>query len=151
MRNILYRGIASGNICRGGPNCRLDAYYPDDLTLPILEFFLFDRFHVTIIVGDINEHIPYLRGIRDTSNADAIDCWFLDGFTPAKNPDMWSDVVFQAMGDNSREGARFATFTAAGFVKRGLIKAGFDVQKVKGFGRKRDMLVGTYVGLRDAD
>lgn len=128
----------------------MDAYYPDDLDIPFMDFHLFDRFHVTIMVGDINALIPYLPYVPHVYEADAIDCWYLDGFTPAKNPDMWSDTVFQAMGKNSRKGARFATFTAAGFVKRGLMNAGFDVQKAKGFGRKRDMLVGHYMGGDDA-
>lgn len=72
-----------------------------------------------------------------------VDCWFLDGFRPASNPDMWSEIVFDNMARMSEKGASFATFTAAGFVKRGLAAAGFDVKKIQGYGRKRDMLVGT--------
>ncbi len=71
-----------------------------------------------------------------------VDIWFLDGFSPAKNPDMWQDAVFDAMRDKSAIDARFATFTAAGFVKRALQRAGFVVEKVRGFGRKREMLRG---------
>ena len=71
-----------------------------------------------------------------------VDCWFLDGFRPASNPDMWSETVFANMARLSRDGASFATFTAAGFVRRGLAAAGFDVRKVPGYGRKREMCVG---------
>jgi len=74
-----------------------------------------------------------------------VDAWFLDGFAPSKNPDMWQQSVFNAMVDISRCNATLATFTAAGFVRRGLIEAGFSMQKAKGFGRKREMLVGTLV------
>ncbi len=73
-----------------------------------------------------------------------VDCWFLDGFRPASNPDMWSDEVFAQMTRLSRAGTTFATFTSAGFVRRGLSAAGFDVRKVRGFGRKREMSVGTF-------
>ena len=69
-----------------------------------------------------------------------IDAWFLDGFTPAKNPDMWSDALFKAMAQLSHRKTTVATFTAAGFVRRGLIDAGFDMVKSAGFGRKRQML-----------
>ena len=65
------------------------------------------------------------------------DAWFLDGFSPAKNPAMWSETVMGHVGRLSAGGARVGTFTAAGFVRAGLAKAGFEVCKVEGFGRKR--------------
>ena len=91
---------------------------------------------LTLIFDDINEAIPTLDA--------AVDCWFLDGFTPSKNPDMWSDTVFENMARLSIKNATYATFTAAGFVRRGLENAGFSVQKTDGFGKKRDMVVGLY-------
>ncbi len=71
------------------------------------------------------------------------DAWFLDGFAPAKNPDLWSTDVCKQIARHSHGGTTFATFTAASAVRRGLIKAGFNVQKTKGFGRKRERLIGT--------
>ncbi|WP_461482623.1 FAD-dependent 5-carboxymethylaminomethyl-2-thiouridine(34) oxidoreductase MnmC1, partial [Porticoccus sp.] len=71
-----------------------------------------------------------------------IDAWFLDGFAPAKNPAMWNDELFRAIADLSDAGTSFSTFTAAGTVRRGLQAIGFEVQKVPGFGHKRDMLCG---------
>ncbi len=68
--------------------------------------------------------------------------WFLDGFAPAKNPDMWTQNLFNAMARLARPGSTLATFTSAGFVRRGLQDAGFTMQKRKGFGRKREMLCG---------
>ena len=95
---------------------------------------------LTLIIGDVNEEMP---------KTDAcVDCWFLDGFTPAKNPEMWTDVVFQNMARMSKPGATLATFTAAGDVRRGLNAAGFMVEKRDGFGRKRDMVAGRYPGER---
>lgn len=73
-----------------------------------------------------------------------IDCWFLDGFNPAKNQAMWSDKVFEEVARLSNQHATFATFTAAGFVKRGLLAVGFEVSKEKGFGRKRERLTGRF-------
>lgn len=88
--------------------------------------------------GDVNTLLPELD---DTQNHQ-VDAWFLDGFAPSKNPDMWTDNLFQAMARLCRKEGTFATFTAAGFVRRGLQQAGFQVSKIKGFGQKREMLIG---------
>ena len=69
-----------------------------------------------------------------------IDVWFLDGFSPAKNPDMWSPDIMQKLASLSASGAKLGTFTVAGNVRQGLIDAGFKVEKKKGFGRKRHRL-----------
>lgn len=84
--------------------------------------------------GDAAERLALLDG--------RVDAWFLDGFAPAKNPQMWQPELFAAMAARSRPGATFATFTCAGVVKRGLAAAGFGWRKVPGFGRKREMLAG---------
>lgn len=88
--------------------------------------------------GDINE----LTHELDDSLNQQVDAWFLDGFAPAKNPDMWTPTLFSAMARLARPGGTLATFTSAGFVRRGLQDAGFTMRKCKGFGRKREMLVG---------
>ena len=114
--------------------------YP--MTIPGFHRIKFDDGTLlTLVFDDVNEAMPRLEA--------KVDCWFLDGFRPASNPDMWSDGVFENMARLSREGTSFATFTAAGFVKRGLQAAGFGVEKIAGFGRKREMLVGRYVGKHD--
>ncbi len=71
------------------------------------------------------------------------DCWYLDGFAPAKNPDMWQPEVLRRIGNLSKPHTLLATFTAAGDVRRNLMAAGFEVTKRKGFGRKREMLCAT--------
>lgn len=68
------------------------------------------------------------------------DAWFLDGFSPAKNPAMWGAKIMQAVYGHSAPGAMIGTFTVAGFVRDGLSAAGFTVSKTDGFGRKRHRL-----------
>ena len=88
--------------------------------------------------GDVHE------GLADLNVA--VDAWYLDGFAPAKNPDMWTEPLFEQMARLSAPEATFATFTAAGVVRRGLQGVGFTVEKVPGFGRKREMLRGRWNG-----
>ncbi len=73
-----------------------------------------------------------------------VDSWYLDGFSPAKNADMWSEKLFAKLAQNSHQGTTCSTYTAAGFVKRNLLKAGFTVNKVKGYGKKREMLIASF-------
>ncbi len=68
------------------------------------------------------------------------DAWFLDGFSPALNPAMWRDEVLRLVAARSAPGARAATFTVAGAVRRGLQSAGFSVERLPGYGRKRQRL-----------
>jgi tRNA 5-methylaminomethyl-2-thiouridine biosynthesis bifunctional protein len=75
------------------------------------------------------------------------DAWFLDGFAPAANPEMWSDAVLERVAARSAPGARAATFTVAGAVRRGLVAAGFEVAKRPGFGRKRERLEAVLPGI----
>ncbi|PVZ85543.1 bifunctional tRNA (5-methylaminomethyl-2-thiouridine)(34)-methyltransferase MnmD/FAD-dependent 5-carboxymethylaminomethyl-2-thiouridine(34) oxidoreductase MnmC [Serratia sp. S1B] len=96
------------------------------------------RITLDLWFGDINDLLPQL----DSSMNGQIDAWFLDGFAPSKNPDMWSDALFAAMARFARPEGSFATFTAAGFVRRALQQAGFNVTRCKGFGQKREMLTG---------
>jgi tRNA 5-methylaminomethyl-2-thiouridine biosynthesis bifunctional protein len=74
------------------------------------------------------------------------DAWFLDGFSPALNPQMWRDEVLALVGARSAPGARAATFTVAGGVRRGLEAAGFEVARQPGFGRKRQRLEASRAG-----
>ncbi|MES2984426.1 MAG: bifunctional tRNA (5-methylaminomethyl-2-thiouridine)(34)-methyltransferase MnmD/FAD-dependent 5-carboxymethylaminomethyl-2-thiouridine(34) oxidoreductase MnmC [Pseudomonadota bacterium] len=108
------------------------AAYP--LRLPGIHRIHLPRVALTLCFGDVEALLPQLD-----MQADA---WFLDGFTPAKNPAMWTETVMAQLARLSAPGATVATFTAAGSVKRGLMQAGFAMRKVDGFGHKRDMLVG---------
>ncbi|MBQ4836904.1 bifunctional tRNA (5-methylaminomethyl-2-thiouridine)(34)-methyltransferase MnmD/FAD-dependent 5-carboxymethylaminomethyl-2-thiouridine(34) oxidoreductase MnmC [Pseudoalteromonas luteoviolacea] len=91
--------------------------------------------------GDVQNSLPQIAYQRKG----IVDAWYLDGFAPSKNPDMWQQTLFDSMAHLSQENATFATFTAAGFVRRGLQSAGFECKKVKGYGRKREMVVGTLI------
>ena len=74
--------------------------------------------------------------------AGAADAWFLDGFSPAKNPELWSPDLMREVARHTAPGGSFATYTAAGHVRRALAEAGFSVNRAPGFGRKRHMSVG---------
>lgn len=84
--------------------------------------------------GDVRQTLS-----RSTLHADA---WFLDGFAPARNPEMWGEDLLHTVARRTSPGGTFATYTAAGHVRRTLQAAGFEVRKVPGYGTKRDMLVG---------
>ncbi len=76
--------------------------------------------------------------------AQKADAWFLDGFAPAKNAEMWSKEVFEHIARLSKADTTFATFTSAGAVRRGLQNVGFECRKCVGFGKKREMLNGIF-------
>ncbi|MDI1362456.1 tRNA (5-methylaminomethyl-2-thiouridine)(34)-methyltransferase MnmD [Methylotenera sp.] len=97
-----------------------------------------NRVQLSLLIGDATACFS-----KVTSQVDA---WFLDGFAPAKNPDMWQIELFQQMARLSNATTTFATFTSAGDVRRGLTNIGFNVRKRIGFGKKREMLVGNFVG-----
>ena len=92
------------------------------------------RVQLTLWFGEAASGFAQLNG--------QVDAWFLDGFAPSKNPAMWSPELFQHIRRLSHQGTSFATFTAAGIVRRGLQGVGFNVRKVKAFGKKREMAIG---------
>ena len=96
------------------------------------------RITLDLWFGDVTTLLPAC----DTSMNQQVDAWFLDGFAPSKNPDMWTPDLFNAMAKMTRPQGTFATFTVAGVVRRGLQDAGFEIEKVPGFGEKRHMLSG---------
>jgi len=102
--------------------------------LGVHRLWLDERITLDLHFGDAVERLSRLEG--------GVDAWFLDGFSPSKNPQMWSPELFAAMAGVSRPTATFATFTAAGFVRRGLRAAGFVWRKVPGHGMKREMICG---------
>ena len=89
-------------------------------------------------LGDVSESLPQLGDYMN----EHIDAWFLDGFAPSKNPEMWNDDLYNLMFRFTKPNGSFATFTAASAVRKGLESAGFKVTKRKGFGKKRECLSG---------
>ena len=100
--------------------------------------FHFDETTLDLWFGDVAENLPQLGDYMN----DKIDAWFLDGFAPSKNPDMWNEQLYQQMFRFTKPQGTFATFTAASAVRKGLENAGFDITKRKGFGKKRECLSG---------
>ena len=90
---------------------------------------------VEIIIGEARATLPAWVG--------RADAWFLDGFSPAKNPELWSADLMTEVGRHTAKAGTFATYTAAGHVRRALADAGFAVERRTGHGRKRHMSVGT--------
>lgn len=103
----------------------------------------FDDVILDIWLGDA---LQTFQSLYEQSNwhKPYVDAWFLDGFSPSKNNQMWSNELFHAIANLSKKGTTLATFTSAGHVRRRLMAHGAIVQKVKGFGHKRDMLVATF-------
>ncbi len=101
------------------------------------------RFHfaettLDLWFGDLIDNLPQLGDYM----CNKIDAWFLDGFSPSKNPQMWNDTLYRHMYRYSKEQGTFATFTAASTVRKGLEQVGFEVKKRKGYGKKRECLQG---------
>lgn len=89
---------------------------------------------LTLIVGDARETLRDWPG--------KADAWFLDGFAPARNPELWEPPLLAEVAAHTVPGGTFATYTAAGGVRRALAAAGFVVERRPGYGRKRHMTVG---------
>lgn len=97
--------------------------------------FANSRVLLTLAVGDADAMLGELSG--------HCDAWFLDGFAPAKNPEMWTARLLGAIGAHSSAGASVATYSVAAAAREGLQAAGFRIDKAPGFGSKREMLVGS--------
>lgn len=84
-----------------------------------------------IVIGDARETLPRWGG--------RADAWFLDGFAPARNPELWSEALMAEVARHTVPGGTAATYTAAGHVRRALEAAGFTVERRPGHGRKKHM------------
>lgn len=93
-----------------------------------------DGLELEIVLGDAGETLPTWQG--------RADAWFLDGFSPAKNPDLWTDDLMADVARHTAPGGTFATYSAAGGIRRALAAAGFTVERRAGFGTKRHMTAG---------
>ena len=95
--------------------------------------FVADGLHLEIVLGDARDTLARWGG--------AADAWFLDGFSPARNPELWTPDLLRQVARHTRPEGTAATFSAAKVVRAGLADAGFIVERVSGFGRKRHMTV----------
>lgn len=96
------------------------------------------RVTLTLLIGDALEQLPQLDA--------RIDAWFLDGFAPAKNPDMWTAELFAELARLAAPGASISTFTSTGWVRRLLNAAGFKMKRTPGIGHKWEILRGEFLG-----
>lgn len=96
------------------------------------------RIILTLLIGDALELFGQLDG--------QIDAWFLDGFAPAKNPDMWTPELFAELARLSHAHTTLGTFTSTGYVRRRLNDAGFKMKRVPGLGKKWEVLKGVFIG-----
>ncbi|WP_352309563.1 tRNA (5-methylaminomethyl-2-thiouridine)(34)-methyltransferase MnmD [Psychrobacter sp. W2-37-MNA-CIBAN-0211] len=117
----------------------LTAYPPLIAGCHRLNFFE-DNLTVDIWLGDAAESLAKLANNAASFHAPYVDAWFLDGFAPSCNSTLWTDSIFAQMQRLSRPTTTAATYSCAGIVKRGLQNCGFQIKKVKGFGRKNEML-----------
>lgn len=99
-----------------------------------VEIELEPRMRLTVVCG------AALDSLR--AEEDPFDAWYLDGFAPSRNPDMWSAELMGEVYRLTTPGGRFGTYAAAGFVRRNLLGAGFAVERRPGFAGKREMLCG---------
>ena len=90
-----------------------------------------------VITGDISNTLTEFNS--------KVDCWYLDGFAPSKNPEMWTDHILKLVALRTKHGGSFSTYTAAGHVRRSLELLGFEVIRQKGFSKKRHMIRGTKI------
>ena len=97
------------------------------------------RVTLTLLIGDALEQLPQLDA--------QIDAWFLDGFAPAKNPDMWTPELFAQLARLAAPDATISTFTSTGWVRRSLNEAGFKMRRTPGIGHKWEILRGHFVGV----
>jgi len=117
----------------------LQAEYPP--LFPGFHRLLFDggRIMLTLLLGEVQSLLDELEATADA--------FFLDGFSPSRNPQMWTPGVFAALRRLAVPGTTAATYSVAGTVRAGLTQAGFAVERQPGFGHKREMLVARVPGL----
>ncbi|MBO9489042.1 bifunctional tRNA (5-methylaminomethyl-2-thiouridine)(34)-methyltransferase MnmD/FAD-dependent 5-carboxymethylaminomethyl-2-thiouridine(34) oxidoreductase MnmC [Endozoicomonas sp. G2_1] len=101
---------------------------------------------LTVLLGDASEVLSELapKVHARAPQQKIVDAWFLDGFSPAKNPEMWSDALFGQIGRLTKPQGTISTFTVAGFVRRGLQDVGFRLAKQPSQGKKKEILTGVF-------
>lgn len=119
----------------------LTAAWPDDASTGVA--LDFGDVRLTVVAGDALASIRAWEG--------RADAWFLDGFAPSRNPDMWSLDLMLAIAARTAAGGSFATYTSAGWVRRNLSAAGFVVEKCAGHAGKREMCRGKLADAGESD
>ena len=143
LREIHHSWSQFGDLSR-----QLMDQYPDPLKGIHLITLAEGRIQLYLMFGEANQLLQQIAESPDpvlaNYNKQPVDAWFLDGFAPTKNPELWRDDIFTTLASLSGPDTTFATFTAASQVRKGLANAGFNIQKIPGFGRKRESLAGQF-------
>ncbi|MBE7437184.1 MAG: bifunctional tRNA (5-methylaminomethyl-2-thiouridine)(34)-methyltransferase MnmD/FAD-dependent 5-carboxymethylaminomethyl-2-thiouridine(34) oxidoreductase MnmC [Spirochaetales bacterium] len=105
-------------------------------------FFLQKGVTLTLLLGDARHLLPQLQTIVSGARFDA---FYLDGFAPDRNPELWNEAIYLELSRLGKKGSTLSTFTVAGQVRRGLVEAGFHVEKRPGAGRKKEFLFASLV------
>ena len=114
----------------------LELNYPRNIQ-GVQKISLFDgRIILNLIIGEIDSTQEYIKLM------DKVDAWYLDGFSPSKNPDLWSKKLFKCIHKSCHEKTTFSTYTSSGLVKNNLTESGFNHNREEGFSEKRHMLKG---------
>lgn len=98
-----------------------------------------ERFSLDLWLGDAHDVFPIIPSTAP------VNAWFLDGFAPSCNPDMWEEQVLSNIIRLSDYGTTYASFSVAGVLKRGLRQYGIKITRPRGFGHKREMLKGIWL------
>jgi tRNA 5-methylaminomethyl-2-thiouridine biosynthesis bifunctional protein len=122
---------------------RLLKVYPDH-TAGLHRLILDDTITLDLHYGDACEELS----TRHTADTTKVDAWFLDGFSPKLNPQMWQTSLIRQIALNSKSGTSLSSYSVAGSVRSALSKCGFEVEKKPGFGGKRHMLTARFAGNR---
>lgn len=120
----------------------LVSQYPENPSVMFECELLDGRITLTVYFDDATDALTQIALPR--KNNGLVDTWYLDGFTPAKNPDMWTTALFSQLARLSKPQATLSTFTVAGFIRRGLEGVGFRLEKTLYLGCKNEILVGRY-------
>tara|TARA_R110000868_G_scaffold190862_2_gene434945 strand:+ start:11137 stop:11835 length:699 start_codon:yes stop_codon:yes gene_type:complete len=110
------------------------AHYPTLIQNQINSVQLSKNIKLTLMIGDVMTTLPLCKNIADA--------WYLDGFAPSRNPQMWNLELYKQIFKLSHKGTTLATFTAAAHVRRGLAEAGFYIERIKGYAYKKHMTSG---------
>lgn len=103
-------------------------------------YFAEGRISLTLLYGEASETLSQLEVVKHK-----FDCWFLDGFSPQKNPEMWTDKIIEQITRLTKLGGTFSTYSVAGFLRRALEDRGWQIEKTPGFAKKKQSLKGRLI------
>ena len=106
------------------------------------------RVQLTLVLGEIAETLPLWARDAQARGYRCDGWWYLDGFAPARNPEMWGESVLRCVTQMTAPGGRACSWTSASAVRATLAQQGWDVQRRDGVAGKRHSLAATMPGRR---